>query len=827
MSDLPITPKLPNICQTLVKGRRLVLSAEPGAGKSTQVPLALLAETEFSSQQIILLEPRRVAVKALAEYLAASLGETVGKTVGYQVRNEAKHSSSTRLLIVTEGILTRKIQSDPELNGVACVIFDEFHERSVHGDLGLLLCREIQQGLREDLAVLVMSATLDSEQVSRYLDDAPVITCEGRSFPIDIEYQPLAIDSAPSPQIGKKIAAELSRTSGDILVFLAGQSDIRRVQQWCEDNVAGVAEFYPLYGAMDLKAQQRLMRPTNDSARRVILATNIAQTSLTIPNITSVIDTGLHKMAQFDLKSGLTRLVTQKISAADAMQRAGRTGRVQAGRCIRLWAQSQQLVPFTPVEIARVDPTDLMLELTAWGHRVLSDAPWLDVDWLDAPPMHHLGYARDGLQRINAISRKGQITTHGQALLGFGLDWRSAHMILCSLNRSSDTAVAAVVLAALLGERDVLLHAESVDVRLRVAAVMAFCHDEPAMKKYHHGAMLNVAHTVQRLCRKLSLALPKQLADGAVLEACMIGFAERLAKRSGKGYTMAMGRGVVLDDVDGISRFTWCIVLDADAQHSHGRVFLAMPVMDEALLSSLPVHTTVQAKYSNNTLNIIERTRFGALTIQDKVIAEPNPETYQKALCDVIHTQGLGFLHWDDACERWLSRVKWLGITCPDRFPQIDEAYLLQNIDTWLLAYQTPTISIKALQQIALMPLLNAVLEYEQQSLLAKEAPERYLAPSGQQVSIRYSHQHAPTVSLPLQWVFGELASPRLGCNKVPLRFELLSPARRPIQTTQDLAGFWQSSYQDVVKDMRGRYPKHRWPDDPLSATAGASIKRR
>ena len=827
MSDLPITPKLPEICQTLITERRLVLSAEPGAGKSTQVPLALLEEPAFARQHIIMLEPRRVAVKALAEYLASMLGEVVGQTVGYQVRNEAKHSSNTRLLIVTEGVLTRKIQSDPELEGVGCVIFDEFHERSVHADLGLLLCREVQQGLRDDLAVLVMSATLDSEQVSQYLDNAPVITCEGRSFPIDIEYQPLASNISPFPQIGKAIATELSRTSGDILVFLAGQGDINRVQQWCEDNISGEAEFYPLYGAMDLKAQQKLMRPIHPPGRRVILATNIAQTSLTIPNITSVIDTGLHKIAQFDLKSGLTRLVTERISAADATQRAGRAGRVQAGRCLRLWAASQQLMPFTPVEMARVDPTDTMLELTAWGYSVLSHAPWLEVDWLDAPPLHHLGYARDGLQRIKAIGCSGQLSAHGRSLLGFGLDWRCAHMIVRCMNISSDTAVAAVVMAALLSERDVLMHAESVDVRVRIDMVLAYSLSEKVHGTLHHGALRNVKQTVERLCRRFSLALPSQLSDDVILQACIIGFADRLAKRSGNGYTMALGRGVHLDDLDGLSRYDWCVVLDADAQQIHGRVFLAMPVVAEHILSGLPTHKTIIAQYANNALKIVAREVFGALTLHETVVADPDPDTYQKALCHLLQTQGLSFLRWDETCERWLSRVKWLGATCPESFPKIDEAYLLDHIDTWLLAYQTPLIPIKALQKIALMPLLNAVLDYDQQSILAQEAPESYLAPSGQKVSIRYSHQHSPTVSLQLQWVFGELSSPTLGQGQVPLRFELLSPARRPIQTTQDLAGFWQSSYQDVAKEMRGRYPKHRWPEDPFSEMAGASIKRR
>lgn len=825
--ELPITPKLPEICQTLVNTHLLVLSAEPGAGKSTQVPLALLREPGFGQQQIILLEPRRVAVKALAEHLAMCLGEPIGKTVGYQVRNEAKHSEATRLLVVTEGILTRKIQNDPELTGVGCVIFDEFHERSVHADLGLLLCREIQQGLREDLAVLVMSATLDTAQVSDYLGGAPVITCEGRMYPVAYYYQPLLADRPLTPQVGQLIAKELNNTSGDILVFLAGQSEIRRLLQWCEDNIDTRVECLPLYGAMALNAQQRLMKPEKTNTRRVILATNIAQTSLTIPNITSVVDSGLHKIAQFDLKSGLTRLVTQKISAADATQRAGRAGRVQAGRCIRLWAQSQSLVPYTPVEIARVDPSDVLLELAAWGYPVLADAPWLEVDWLEAPPNHHLSYARDCLQRIEAISCNGQITAHGQALLSFGLDWRSAHMILRCLKDSADTAVAAVVLAALMGERDVLRQADSVDVRLRVDAVLAHCHGKFSCEGYHQGALHNVAQTVQRVCRRFALDLPEQVSDAALLQACLAGFAERLAKRVAKGYTMAMGRGVSLDNTDSVSRYEWCVVLDADAQQSQGRIFLAMPIIDTEVLSQLNTHVTIKAQYHNNVLRIVERTTFGALTVAEKSLNSPKPDIYQKALSDVLQTQGLGFLRWDEPCERWLSRVKWLGTTCPDRFPQIDEAYLLQHIDTWLLAYQPPMISIKALQQIPLMPLLNAVLDYEQQTILAKEAPDTYLTPTRQNVSIRYSHQHAPTVSVVLQWVFGELSSPKLGFGEVPLRFELLSPARRPIQTTQDLAGFWRTSYQDVAKEMRGRYPKHRWPEDPLSAEAGASIKRR
>lgn len=824
--ELPITPKLSEICQTLINTHRLVLSAEPGAGKSTQVPLALLAEPGFGQQQIILLEPRRVAVKALATHLASCLGEPVGKTVGYQVRNDTKCGPKTRLLVVTEGILTRKIQSDPELKGVACVIFDEFHERSVHADLGLLLCREIQQGLREDLAVLVMSATLDTAQVSDYLGGAPVITCEGRMYPVAYHYQPLLADRPLIPQVGQLIAKELNNTSGDILVFLAGQSEIRRLLQWCEDSIDTRVECLPLYGAMALNAQQRLLQPSQSGRQRVILATNIAQTSLTIPNITSVIDMGFHKMAHFDIKSGLTRLVTERISAADATQRAGRAGRLQKGRCIRLWAPSQSLALFTPVEIERIEATDLMLELSAWGYPVLSEAPWLEVDWLDAPPAHHLAHARQALQGIGAIGRNGQLTAHGQDILNFGLDWRSAHMVLHCLDISSEMAVTAAILAALLGERDVLRQADSVDVRLRVDAVLAHCHGKFSREGYHQGALHNVAQTVQRVCRQFALDLPEQVSDATLLQACLAGFAERLAKRTAKGYTMAMGRGVSLDDTDSVSRYEWCVVLDADAQQSQGRVFLAMPIKDTEVLSQLNTDVTIKAQYHNNVLRIVERTTFGALTVAEKPLNSPKPDIYQKALSDVLQTQGLGLLRWDEPCERWLSRVKWLGTTCPDRFPQIDEAYLLQHIDTWLLAYQPPMISIKALQQIPLLPLLNAVLDYEQQMILAKEAPDTYLTPTRQNVSIRYSHQHAPTVSVVLQWVFGELSSPKLSFGEVPLRFELLSPARRPIQTTQDLAGFWRTSYQDVAKEMRGRYPKHRWPEDPLSAEAGASIKR-
>jgi ATP-dependent helicase HrpB len=808
MPELPITPRLDEIATTLDLHKRLVLVAQPGAGKSTQVPLALLTRPEYAQQTIVMLEPRRVAAKALASYLATSLGEQVGQTVGYQIRNEKRVSQNTRLLIVTEGILTRKIQHDPELSGIGCVIFDEFHERSLSADLGLLLAKEIQSGLREDLALLVMSATMDTVRISDYLEHAPIIECEGRSFPVAIEHLPTPSHVPEAVWVGQCIAKALAQCERDILVFLSGQSEILRVCEWCERELGELAQWLPLYGAQSMQLQQRILAPAaaaeNTGKRRVILATNIAETSLTIPNIQCVIDTGLVKTSQFDVRSGLTRLVTGMISQASATQRAGRAGRQAAGLCWRLWPAKQALMPFSELEIARSDITDMILELTAWGYTDGQAIPWLD-----APPAAHLQYAQQQHQQFATIDPQGKITSHGQAVLAYGIETAHAHLLIAAAKCSAEVLSAGIIIVSLLGERDILPSPDSVDIRLRIDMVLtALQGHKPA--RSHHAALRSVLQQVRQIARNMDVNIPTHLADEAIVEACLLGFATRIAKQTQAGYTMAMGKGVYLPPEDPLAKVRWQVILDCDAQQQRGRIYLSMPLPTAGWQDALPVNQKLVTDYQHGKLQVKQQTRFGTLILSEQVVTEPDPIQYQAALVSLVQAQGLAFLRWDDACAQWLARVTWLG-SHDDAFPVLNETQLLADIETWLFAYQEHTISVKALQHIPLLPLLQATLDYEAQQLLNKYAPTHYVAQSGKRFIITYSQQHAPTVSLPLQAVMGEVSSPILANGRVPLRFELLSPARRPIQTTQDLAGFWQSSYLEVAKEMRGRYPKHNW----------------
>lgn len=817
LPELPVTPLLPEICQTLVTQKCLVLEAEPGAGKSTLVPLALLHEPALSQQQIILLEPRRVAAKALAHYLSHLLGESVGNAVGYQIRNESKVSKATRLLIVTEGILTRKIQSDPELTGVGAVIFDEFHERSIHADIGLLLTKEVQGALRDDLAVLVMSATIDTQSISKYLNNAPVVHCPGRAYPVDIAYQPITKEQI-SVSIGRVIVSALQRCQGDILVFLPGQSDILRVLEWCQANLEHNIQSVALYGALPVSEQQAIIRGES-TQRRVILSTNIAETSITLPKIECVIDSGLEKLSVFDAKSGLTKLTTAMISQASAEQRAGRAGRVKAGMCIRLWPESQTLSPFTPTEIERSELSDTVLTLAAWGETEPSSA-----DWLTAPPKAHLQQAVTLNQRLGCIDSQGKITRHGQAVSAFGIGVREAHMIL-SYPESPEYQYAAVLVAVLLGERDVLVRADSVDMRLRIAILDDAVKGRRATANVRNKLLQQAVQQVRKLLHVCTATVETQLTETALTEVVVHGFAERVAKQSGAGYTMAMGRGVVLSEEDPMHRHQWIVVLDCDAQQQGGRIYLALPIAFSDV-SSLDLTTMVCPRYANEKLSIISQQMWGGLVVSERSLTTPDAEQYQDALSILVQQQGLHWLQWNTECERWLARVMWLS-QWDALLPLINETSLLAEIDNWLLAYLPKDITIKVLRKTQLMQYLQSLLTYEQQQYLDKQAPIHYQSPTGKLFPIRYDKTHAPTVALPLQAVLGEADSPKLGNGQVALRFELLSPAGRPIQTTQDLAGFWRSSYVDVAKEMRGRYPKHRWPEAPWEAEAGHSLKRR
>jgi len=834
-SNLPITEHLPELISALDQHQRCVLSAEPGAGKSTVVPLALLADPMFTDQQIILLEPRRVAVKALAGYLAELLGEKVGTTIGYQIRHEQRVSAQTRLLIVTEGILTQRLQHDPELTGVGCVIFDEFHERSVPADMGLLLSYEVQQSLRESLCLLVMSASMNTEHVAQYLGAAPVIAAKGRTFPVTTTYRPVLeqhqrvghlskivqYERALPQHIGKLLLETLQEPDhkGDILVFLPGQGAINRCLKWARENLPETPVF-ALYGGLALDKQSAILK-RKAAIPAVIFATNIAETSLTIPYVTVVIDSGLEKRSEFDVKSGLTKLSTYYISEASAIQRQGRAGRVQAGHCFRLWAENKVLSAYAPLPIATSDLASVVLECVAWGMHDVSSIPWLD-----APPSAHIAQAQNTLSELGLLDKKG-LTSLGKQAESMGIEPRFATMLLQAKTAADKTA--ALALCALLSDKDILLNDRSVDITIRVGLLIRAIKDELAFtSNFNRSALANVMTLFKALSRRLSFPLSSVIlpSDETLFKMALLGFPDRLAKANGQNYTLANGRGVVLHENDTLSGMPWCVVLDCDGQNQGGAIYSAVAGSISLVQANISVEEKRAYQLDKTTKKIkatLQR-RYRHLLIDESPLVNWTETEIADVVVSLLQHHGLAVLNFDEKCQKWCARVCWLHQYCPEELPLLDETFLTQHVKDWLLPY-LPGKSLAQVRKMPLLPLLEAILDYTQQQFLAKQAPQKYVAPDGKNFVIRYVKDEPPTVALQLQSVFGELASPLLAQGQVPLRFELLSPAQRPIQVTADLAGFWESSYFAVAKEMRGRYPKHRWPKEPLLEKAGRSIK--
>ena len=832
---LPIEKYIPEITSKLSKGNSLVLQAEPGAGKSTIVPLRLLKANFLNGKKIIMLEPRRVAVKSIAYYLAKLLGEKVGQRVGYQIRNERKTSADTILEIVTEGVLTRRLQNDPELSNVGLIIFDEFHERSIHADLALMLALEVQEAYREDLKLLVMSATIDTEQISDYLNQAPILKCPERSFPVEVEYLGKA-KSHLSIQVIKALNHVLQETvNGDILVFLPGQADIKRcIQLALEQNYSNV-DFLPLYGGLPLSQQELVLSKKDNNMRRVIFSTNIAETSLTIEGITNVIDSGLEKVLSFDIKSGLSRLDTSYISKASATQRAGRAGRLQSGRCVRLWSESQQnsLNDFQEEEIASSDLASLVLDLSAWGITSFED-----VNWLTSPPKHHFEVACELNKSLGLLGENHKISTKGLKALKLGVEPRLASMLL-----SSGTEIEkkiSCILAALLSERDIIVNSDSSDINERVLLFGDYLKNRKSFKaiyRINFAALEQVIALAKSFAQLIGVSTLNESLRLSDLQAnvgplLLKAYPDRLAQVRGKGnnrYLLANGRGVTLRELDSIQGEPWLVVCDCDGKNKDGLIFTSTSISLEHIKIAFKQQLSEVTHYSLDTKNekIIGKKKltYKSLVIEESVLSTIPQEEFELCVKDILSEEGVRFLNWSAKCDSWFSRANWLSNVVDD-FPNITEASLVSTLDSWLLPYLSNVKTIKQLRELNIYELLIANLTWEQQQLLKEQAPEYYITPSDKSVPVRYDQHQGPTVSVVLQEMFGQLESPLLARGQIPLRFELLSPARRPIQTTSDLGNFWKSSYFDVAKDMRGKYPKHRWPEKPLEEKPGRSIKR-
>ncbi|WP_419148267.1 ATP-dependent helicase HrpB [Pseudoalteromonas 'SMAR'] len=832
---LPIEEFIPQIHAILSESNRLVLQAEPGAGKSTVVPLRLLQSNLGDGKKIIMLEPRRVAAKSIATYLAQQLGEQVGEQVGYQIRNERKCSAQTRLEIVTEGVLTRRLQADPELPDVGLIIFDEFHERSIHADLALMLTFEVQQAYREDLKLLVMSATIDSEQISEYLAGAQCLACPGRAYPVAVEYRP-ATEHFLAEQVSSALRYALSLADhGDILVFLPGQGEIKRCIAACERVVNADIRLLPLYGGLPLAEQEKVFRRRKGAGRRVIFATNIAETSLTIDGITMVIDSGLEKRLNFDVKSGLSRLQTAMISKASATQRAGRAGRLQPGHCVRLWRESEQqrLSDFQTEEIVTTELTNLTLELSAWGITQYHDG-----HWLTPPPKQHYVVATELNQALGLVDIHNKILPMGNRALSLAVEPRLASMMLQA--KSSTEKQLACWLAALLSERDVTLNASGSDLIERLLLVREYSEKKSTASSHmlHRGSAEQVLKLAKSFAAKLAVnhsitSIPLAEMQLAAAELLLHAYPDRVAQKrpsNDNRYLLANGRGVTLREGDALQGSAFLVVCDVDGKNKDGTVFLSCAISQESLLTQLRPHLqrTTHYRLDDKKESIVgrEQVKYQALILQQQNLSSiPNSE-FQACVRDILTSEGLDMLNWTAKSKAWLARAKWLGSQL-ETFPAITEATLIAELDTWLLPYLNNVSSLKQLKQVDIFNLLQALLDWPQQQLLEQQAPEFYLTPSNKRIAIRYDAHQGPTVAVVLQEMFGELEAVMLANGQVPVRFELLSPAQRPIQTTSDLANFWRTSYYDVAKDMRGRYPKHRWPDNPLVEKPGRSMKAK
>lgn len=869
---LPIVEFLPQIKHALASGRNLILQAEPGAGKSTAFPLSLLDVEWLQGKKILMLEPRRIAAKSIAHYLAQSLGERVGQRVGYQIKNERKISQSTVLEIVTEGILTRRLQGDPEISEIALIIFDEFHERSIHGDLSLMLALEIQQSIREDLKLVVMSATLDTQRVARYMDSAQVIECPGRAFPVTVQYRPVskrplvaqvmvALDIAfegnahvvGDPSIESKVSA------GDVLVFLPGQADINRCVRQAKEKYAvdtseevgaagAQAEILclPLFGGLSLAQQEQALLPDPKGRRRIVFTTNIAETSVTIEGVTWVIDSGLEKTLIFDPSSAMTRLDTGYISKASAEQRKGRAGRTQAGVCIRLWNEQKQktLREYQGEEIISADLSSLVLELCTWG-----SGDYEQINWLTRPPEAHYRSAQSLLLALGLIDAGHKATALGLKASGMGLPPRLAAMLLKADGEMEQHI--ACELAPLLSERDIFLANNGSDIVARLLALQLYqSNRQAALREYplHRAGVEQLKTSVKSLKRTLKLGasvagvslVQMQQTVGKLL---LHSYPDRLGKRRSNSegrYHLANGRGVFLYEDDPLYASDWLVIADCDAQKKEGRIYSAAVIdfdlIIECLSEQFEDKELFDFDFKKQRIHARRVTQYRALEIKSALMTDLSPEKFQTCLRQAFQSGGsteadnvprvFALLNWTPACETWLARAHWLGEHL-DTFPSLSKAILANTLEDWLLPYLGNINSIAGLKKLNVMDLLLATLSWDDQQALTKEAPVNYQTPSGKVVAIVYDAQQGPTISVQLQEMFGQITSPTIARGRVALRFELLSPARRPIQTTSDLAHFWQNSYFDVAKDMRGRYPKHRWPEQPLLEKPGKSIKRR
>ena len=825
----PITPLLSQIVASLAATPRLVLEAPPGAGKTTQVPLALLDAPWLAGQKILMLEPRRIAARAAAQFMAQQLGEEIGRTVGYRIRFESKVSAATRIEVVTEGILTRLIQDDPELSGIGAILFDEFHERHLAGDLGAALALDIQATLRPELRLLVMSATLDGERIAQWLD-APRISSPGRSFPVQIDYPPARVQESIEHQLARVARQALEDSDGDVLAFLPGRREIARAQTVLMQSLErDDVEVVALHGELSLADQQLALSPAEPGIRRIVLATNVAESSVTLPGIRTVIDSGLAREPRFDPNSGFTRLETVTISQASADQRAGRAGRVAAGAAHRLWPQSKRLEPARTAEIAQAELSGFALELAAWGSA--------DLPWLDPPPSGPLAQARELLRNLGALDHASLITKLGRRMLELGATPRLG---AAALRAPVELRALIADLLALMEARSPLRgeQARSDDFRARVTALHAW--RDRRGSGAHGGADTGALAAVEQASKGWRRRLDVRNAASGVPDSHAVGdlllhaFPDRIARRDDSQplrYTLANGRGARLHENTALLGEPWLVALDVRFEARDSLILAAAPLDFRVLERDFPQQfvreRTLRWNDDRNAVEAFDEQRFGAIVLERRSVPV-KAEDALPALLAAVRAKGINVLPWSEHARRLRARMQALREWMPEQaLPDVSDATLLVTLDEWLPPYLHGKRRLDALSAEELSQALAGLFDYEQRRLLDAQAPDSLTVPSGQSRRLEYTPDEPPVLAVKLQELFGLIDTPRVGGGRIPVTLHLLSPAGRPIQVTQDLKGFWERTYPEVKKELKGRYPRHPWPDDPWSATPTHRAKPR
>ena len=837
MISLPIDEVLPALRQALRERHEAVLEAPPGAGKTTRVPLALLNEPWLAGQKILMLEPRRLAARAAAERLASELGEKVGETVGYRIRLDSKVGPDTRIEVVTEGILTRRLQHDPALEGVGLLIFDEFHERSLDADLALALSLNGRELFRDEqpLKILLMSATLEGERLASLLDDAPVLRSEGRMYPVAMRWgRPFVPGEFIEPRVVQTVLDAISDDSGSLLVFLPGQAEIRRVHQQLADALGSRSDILlcPLHGELDLNAQRAAIEPAPAGRRKVVLATNIAETSLTIDGVRVVIDAGLARVPRFDPGSGMTRLDTQRISRASATQRAGRAGRLEPGVCYRLWSEDQhaQLAAYSSAEILQADLAGLALQLARWG--VTPE----QLIWLDLPPSASYAQARQLLERLGAL-HTAKLTPHGEAMAELPAHPRIAHLLL----RGQELGLAEMAsdVAALLGERDILRGAGA-DVHSRLALLQG----ESRGARGGQGGVQRARQLARQYRGYLRGKATQPVADpdhprwlGALLA---LAYPDRVAqqrKPGGAEYRLANGRAALFSEVDGLMKHPWLVIADLGSRQGQReeRIYLAAELdpglLDSVLSEQVSVVDQLDWDEREGVLRAERQRKVGELVLSREPLTGLDAAARTGALVNLVRRKGLELLPWTPELRQWQARVMLLrqldlAAQGQSEWPDVSDAALLASLEDWLAPYLERVSRLSHFASLDLSGIVHNLLKWPLPQRLDELAPHHIKVPSGSSVRLDYS-EYPPILAVRLQELFGLADTPRIAGGRQVVKLHLLSPARRPVQVTQDLANFWRSTYSEVKKDLKGRYPKHYWPDDPLIAEPTARIKPR